>query len=179
MSSEQWNGSLEKFWVFLQRVLNWREYKTVRSFLHICLNLHNLGNVQFFCGKSKPRMLHGNGSEGKLICVCSSSPRHKCALISLLQHSQILRQILSSDWFETKFGHMAKKHRRKWEQSLGPASLIEALVLRKKIPFLRSSFYVCVAIMSWQIVNSTLWAAEQAFYFSVQLLEQCDLYNVG
>lgn len=83
----------------------------------------------------KPRMLHGKGSEGKLIFVCSSSPQPKCALISLLQPSQVLRQILSPDLFETKFGHMAKKARRKWEQSLGPASLIEALGLGKKSHF--------------------------------------------
>lgn len=85
---------------------------------------------------SKPRTLHGDGSEGKLISVCSSSPQSKCALISLLQHSQVLRQMSSSDLFETEFGYVAKKkYRRKWEQSLGPASLIEALRLRKKSHF--------------------------------------------
>lgn len=78
-------------------------------------------------------MLHGNGSEGKLMFVGSGSPQPNWALIPLLQHSQVLRQILSSDLFGTKFGQVVikKNYRRKWEQSLGPAFLIETLGLRK------------------------------------------------
>lgn len=53
---------------------------------------------------------------GKLIFVCSSSPRPKWALISLLQ---VLRQILPSGLFETKFGHMAKKKKKKEENTEG------------------------------------------------------------
>lgn len=46
------------------------------------------------CG---PRTLDGNGSESNLIFVFTSSLRSTCALISLLQHLQILRWLFSSE----------------------------------------------------------------------------------
>lgn len=96
---------------------------------------------------SKLRTLHGNGSEGKFIFVCSSSPQSKCALISLRQHSQVLRQILSSDLFETKFGYMAKKKKKiqkEMETKPGTCFFIRSTGCQKKKNPISEEFLLCL-----------------------------------